>query len=136
MNSKIESLNNLDTEVVLLSTGKKVEVQKTKVKNEQEEDSVDDKETFERIRNVGSCSSAAGSNFFHSYRKIKQIEEERLNKMEEEYLEEKEKREFSMQRESRIMSYIESTSKKSEKRKKKKMQKVLKKPKNSNNKND
>ncbi|KAH8582177.1 uncharacterized protein ELE39_002919 [Cryptosporidium sp. chipmunk genotype I] len=128
MSSKTESLRNLNTEVVLLATGKKVQVQIEKAKNNQEEDS-DDKETFERIRNVGSCSSAAGSNFFHSYRKIKQIEEERLNKMEEEYLEEKEKKEFSMQRESRIMSYIESTSKKSEKRKKKKMQKVLKKQK-------
>ncbi|OII75575.1 uncharacterized protein cubi_02096 [Cryptosporidium ubiquitum] len=131
MTAKIEDLNNLETEIVLLATGKKVELQIEKAKNNEEENS-EDREIFERIRNVGSCSSAAGSNFFHSYRKMKEIEEERLNKMEEDYLKEKEKKEFNIQRETRIMSYIESTSKKSQKRKKKKMQKILKKQKSSN----
>lgn len=128
MATETEDPKNLETEVVLLATGKKVELQIEKVKDNEEENS-EDIETFERIRNVASCSSAAGSNFFHSYRRIRQIEEERLNKMEEDYLKEKERKEFNMQRESRIMSYIESTNKKSQKRKKKKMQKVLKKQK-------
>ncbi|KAJ1608219.1 hypothetical protein OJ252_2590 [Cryptosporidium canis] len=114
-----------ETEVVLLGDGQRVEVQVRKEVDQGKGDS--DEEVLERIRNVGSCSSAASSNFFHSYRRIKQIEEERLRKMEEDYLEEKERSEFSKQREARIMSYMDSTSRKSEKRKKKKMKRGVKK---------
>ncbi|KAJ1609856.1 hypothetical protein OJ253_1399 [Cryptosporidium canis] len=120
----VVSPEDRETEVVLLGDGRKVEVQVGK-EVDKEEDS--DEEVLERIRNVGSCSSAASSNFFHSYRRIKQIEEERLRKMEEDYLEEKERSEFSKQREARIMSYMDSTSRKSEKRKKKKVKRGVKK---------
>lgn len=127
MSQNTKDRDILETETVLLASGKRVEVQVEKKRADEEEEHLEDREMFERIRNVASCSSAAGSSFFHSYRRIKQIEEERLNKMEEDYLREKEKMEFNKQRQVRIMSYIESTNRKSEKRRKKKMKKVLKK---------
>ncbi|KAF7457006.1 PRKR-interacting protein 1 [Cryptosporidium felis] len=125
MTSKLEAKER-ENQTILLSSGKEVEIE-VKIRAPEDQDELDQENVmFERIRNVGSCSAAAGSNFFHSYRKMKKIEEERLNKMEEDYQKEKEKKEFNDLRKARIMSCIQSTSRKAEKRKKKKLQRHLK----------
>ncbi|KAH8741840.1 hypothetical protein FG386_002080 [Cryptosporidium ryanae] len=110
-----------DTEKILLSSGVSVDVKvekKFEVNKEEEDERIN---RYSSMRNTTSSVAAAGSNFFHSYRKIRQLEEERLGRMEEEYQKETEKSEFNKQRERRILSCIESTKRKSERRKRKRL---------------
>ena len=80
---------------------------------------------IEKIENLPGSTSGAGSGDFHQYRNLKRREEARLELMELEYREKKQKEEFDQIRENHKQKIEANKLKKSLKRQKKKERKKL-----------
>ncbi|CAL1388682.1 unnamed protein product [Linum trigynum] len=76
-----------------------------------------------RVSNTSGSSAGAGSGDFHQYRQMRRKEQDRVARMEVDYLRRKEEAEFSMRREERLKAEEEQRAKKRAKRQKKKQKK-------------
>ncbi|BBN14930.1 PRKR-interacting protein 1 [Marchantia polymorpha subsp. ruderalis] len=81
-----------------------------------------------RISNTSGSSAGSGSGDFHQYRQMRRREQDRLSRMELDYIKRKEETEFLARREERILAAEERTAKKRARRLKKKENKRAKRP--------
>ncbi|WCJ17774.1 PRKR-interacting protein 1 [Euphorbia peplus] len=80
-----------------------------------------------RVSNTSGSSAGSGSGDFHQYRQMRRKEQDRLARMDVDYLKRKEAAEFIMRRDERLKAAEERTAKKRSKRQKKKQKKKEKK---------
>ncbi|KAI3445940.1 hypothetical protein Pfo_002605 [Paulownia fortunei] len=80
-----------------------------------------------RVSNTSGSSAGSGSGDFHQYRQMRRKEQDRLARMDADYLKRKEIAEFNQRREERLKAAEERTAKKRLKRLKKKQRKKGKK---------
>lgn len=109
------TINNDDSSVILLSSGITVKVDTKKSSlNSETNDYYDCSSSsssnsctkpvgpgrgtglIEKVNNVWGSTAGAGSDFFHTYRKHREVEMERLKKLDEEFDEQRESREFQI----------------------------------------
>ncbi|KAG6541795.1 hypothetical protein Mapa_016808 [Marchantia paleacea] len=81
-----------------------------------------------RISNTSGSSAGSGSGDFHQYRQMRRREQDRLSRMELDYIKRKEETEFLARRDERIRAAEERTAKKRARRLKKKENKRAKRP--------
>lgn len=80
------------SDVVRLSTGISVEVPRKRPAPQESNES--SHRLMEKVNNVWGSTAGAGSDFFHTYRKHRATEMQRLKQLDEEYEDEKEAEEF------------------------------------------